>query len=113
MLYTERLLVRIAGITWLIEEPFISDRDEVVRVDRLDVCRNFRDPVCDRGSFACSARSSMAKSHQEVEPIRVSSRNVPSTARAPWLIGQLPGQNRGFIRISAYEGFDVILERCL
>lgn len=42
-------LVRIARVAGLVEEPFISDRDQMLGVDGFDVRGYFGNPVCNGG----------------------------------------------------------------
>ena len=53
---TEDTLVQEVRVSGLVEEAFVTDRDEVVAVDRLDISRDVLDPRRNGGGRASTRR---------------------------------------------------------
>ena len=47
--FAHNVLVGVQRVAGIVEEALITDCDEMIRVDRLDECRNLTGPVGDRG----------------------------------------------------------------
>ena len=103
-------LVRVARVTRVVEEAFITNRDQVVGVDGLDERRDLAGPLGDSRSRTCSR--TRATPHYEVRSTQRRGKvgSVPSAAPAPRFVGKLPAQDRGLVPIASHEGLDVRLE---
>ena len=89
-----RSVVSPIFVAFDVEFPLASPGDQVILVNGLDVCTQFLDPF--GHNFVVTGSRA-----------RQISRSISSTA---WLIGQLPGKDRGRVLISADECFGVLLE---
>lgn len=88
---------RCIGVGWwvcLLEPALISYRDEMVRVDRLDVCANGLSPRIDRRAGGVTSRGRRSR-----------------RSRAARLVGELPSHNGRLVNVTAHKVLDVVLVR--
>ena len=106
-------LVRVARVTRVVEEAFITNRDQVVGVDGLDERRDLAGPLGDSRSCTCSR--TRATPYYEVRSTQRRGKvgSVPSAAPAPRFVGKLPAQDRGLVLVASNKCLYVGLERSL
>jgi len=90
---TVRSIVRPVGAARVIEESFASDADQVVLVERLDVCRDLAGPIHESGSCAVGAS-------------REVSDGVTVTTR---FVCKLPSEDGGGVDVASHNGLDIVL----
>ena len=88
--------VRVRGRIRLLEPALVSHRDQMVRVNRLDVRADRLRPLVNRAPRRIARGAGRAR-----QP------------RAPWLVRELPGEDAWFVHVATDEGLDVVLESSL
>jgi len=83
-------LVGVSRSAGLVVEALVTDGDEVVGIDGLDIRRNLFDPRRDGGSRASASACSGA-------------------ARASGLVRKLPSHDGGLVEIAGDKSFDIVL----